>query len=73
MKTSTLLFLLTGQRCQTIHSIDLSKIQCLRDLFCITILQPIKRFKPGNQPLQSKAFPPERNLCIVSHPTEYIQ
>ena len=73
--TATLLFLLTGQRCQTIHSIDLSGIQSLPDMFRITILQPINTSRPGKhiQPLELKAFPTEPNLCIVSYLTEYIK
>ena len=74
-KTATLLFLLTGQRCQTIHSIELSGIQSLPDLFRITILQPVKTSKPGKhiQPLELKAFATEPNLCIVLHLSEYIK
>ena len=46
-KTTSLLYLLTGQRCQPMHSINLSGIQSLPDLFCITILQPCKTSKLG--------------------------
>ena len=47
LKTVTLLMPLTGQRCQTIHKIDLSFIQKLDNMFRITIQEPIKTSKPG--------------------------
>ena len=48
MQDSNAFILLTGQRCQTIHSLDLSGIQSLSDLFRITILHPIETANLGN-------------------------
>lgn len=47
LKTVTLLMLLTGQCCQTVHKIYLSFIQKFNDMFRITIQEPITTSKTG--------------------------
>lgn len=75
LKTVTLMFLLTGQRCQTIHAIDIRNIQQLPNMLHITISQPLKTTKAGKHqaPLELLAYPSDINLCIVTHLKEYLK
>lgn len=75
LKTTILLCLLTGQRCQTIFSIDLRYIQAMENRFRITIQQGLKQSKAGRhlEPIELMAFHEDKRVCIVEHLKEYIQ
>ena len=74
-KTVTLLCLVTGQRCQTIHTIDINKIQSFSDKMRITIHKPLKTTKPGKHqaPLELRHYPEEPKLCIVKTLSHYLE
>ena len=74
-KTVTLLCLVTGQRCQTIHTIDINMIQSLSDKMRITIHKPLKTTRPGKHqaPLELVHYPEEPKLCIVKTLSHYLE
>ena len=73
LETVTLLCLLTGQTCQTIHAIDIQNMQQLLNMIRITISQPLKMTKAGKHqaPLELLPYPSDRTLCVVTHLKEY--
>ena len=73
MKLTTLLALLTGQRCQTIHKLDINHMQQLPQKYIFTIEATLKQTKPGKhlEPIELVAFE-NKNLCIVEILNEYI-
>lgn len=75
MKTVCLLTVLTGQRCQTIHNIDINNIQMLPDFVRIIVSNPIKTTRPGHhpKPLEFKSYTHDRDLCIVSLLSVYLR
>ena len=74
LKTATLLSILTGQRCQTLHKIDINFIQTHTDMIHILIPEPLKTTRPGyhQAPLQLLAYPDNENLCVFRHLKEYL-
>ena len=74
-KTVTLLCLVTGQRCQTIHTIDINMIQSLSDKMRITIHKPFKTTKSGKHQAPSELlhYPKEPKLCIVKTLSHYLE
>ena len=75
LKTVTLLCLLTGQRCQTIHAVDIQNMQQLPNMIRITISEPLKTTKVGKHqaPLELLPYPSDINLCVVTHLKEYLK
>ena len=75
MNLATLLCLLTGQRCQTIHKIDANYIQLESDRCIITIPKVLKHTKAGNHqaPLVLKAYPSDKPICVLAYLQEYIK
>lgn len=73
-KLTMLLYLLTAQRCQTIHLIDVNYIQAMQGKFRITIQQKLKQTKPGRhiEPIELVEFTEDKKLCIVEHLQEYL-
>ena len=74
LKMTSLLCILTGQRCQTIHKIDISHTQQLPNLIRITIQDALKTTKPGRhiKPLELLAYNNDPDLCIVRLFNEYL-
>ena len=74
LKMTSLLCILTGQRCQTIHKIDISHIQHLPNMIRITIKDTLKTTKPGRdiKPLELLAYTNDPDLCIVRLFKEYL-
>ena len=74
LKTSTLLCLLSGQRCQTIHKFNIDFIQKLPTMYRISVREKLKHTKPGKhqEPFDFLAYPHDRRLCIMEYLTEYI-
>ena len=74
LKLTSLLCILTGQRCQTIHKIDISHIQQLPNVIRITIKDTLKTTKPGRhiKPLELLAYTNNPDMCIVRLFKEYL-
>ena len=75
MKTTFLLCLLSGQRCQTIKSLDIDHMNVLPDRYIFHINSKVKQTRPGKhvQPLEFIAYPNEEKLYVVRHLNEYIR
>ena len=74
LKVTMLLCILSGQRCQTIHEIDIQFIQKVNNMYRISIQTKLKQTKP-NKHLKGLEFPeylPDKSLCIVEYLTEYL-
>lgn len=74
LKVVMLLALLTGQRTQTIHCLDVNHMD-ISDKTCIFYLIRLqKQSKPGKhpKPIELKAFDQEHSLCIIRHLRAYI-
>lgn len=63
-----------GQRCQTIHQIEIGDIKVVGDELSIPIMGKIKQTRPGKQmaPLRFRPYR-EENLCIVTMLTVYLK
>lgn len=74
LKLTTLLCLLTGQRCQTLSKLDISYMQKLSDRYIFTINTNIKTSKPGRHiaPIEILDYSVDRRLCVVSLITLYL-
>lgn len=74
LKTTMLLALLSGQRCQTIHALDVSHMT-LTDENCIFYIQKLlKTSRPGKHlgRLEFRNFDEDKKLCIVTVLKEYV-
>lgn len=74
-KLAMLLCLTTGQRCQTIHLIDINALQALQGKFRLTITHKLKQTKPGRHidPIELMEFKDDGKLCVVEHLKEYLE
>ena len=72
-KLTMLIALLTGQRCQTIHKLDLTLMQKLPDKYVFAIGEKLKHTRPGKhqEPIELTRFT-DRDLCVVEHIVYYI-
>ena len=63
-----------GQRCQTIHQIEIPDISIAGGLLCIPVMGKIKQTRPGKHmgPLQFRPYR-EPNLCLISLLTHYLK
>ena len=70
-----LLCLLTAQRCQTLHFLDIKFIQELEAKYHITVLQKLKQSRPGQhlEPIVLLEFVPDRKHCVVTHLREHFK
>lgn len=75
LKLTMLLGLLTGQRCQTIHCMDIRFIQKINDCYRVTVQQKLKQTKVGRhlEPIDLLAFAEDSRVCIVLHLEEYLK
>lgn len=75
MKTTFLLCLLSGQRCQTIKLLYIDHMDVMADRYTFHVDSKVKQTRPGKHinPLEFIAYPNEENLCVVSHLNEYIR
>ena len=73
-KLSTLFLLVSAQRCQTLHLIELSDIKITRDKVFIAPNHFLKQSKPGKhlEMMVFKAYTKDDKLCIVKTLSEYI-
>ena len=74
-KTTMLLALLSGQRCQTLHLIKISNLTVTQNSVKIRITELLKQSRPGHhlQEIKIKAYAPDRRICIVTVLQEYIK
>ena len=75
LKLTMLLALLSGQRCQTLHLLNLEGMNLTAQQGTFRISEPIKTTKPGSKALQLKfvAYPADKQLCVVHHLGEYLE
>ena len=75
-KLCLLLVLLSGgQRCQTIHKIQVQDLKVTNDMLQIPIMGKIKQTRPRMHmaPLKFKPYIREDKLCVVTHLKHYLQ
>lgn len=73
-KTTMLLCLLTGQRCQTLTKLDINLMQILPDKIVFTVGEKLKTTRPGKhlEPIELISFNHDKTLCVVSHLQTYL-
>ena len=73
-KLTTLLALITAQRCQTLVKLDLDNMQELPDRIVFYIRDKLKTTRPGKHiaPIEILPYPADGKLCPVAHIREYI-
>ena len=73
-KLTTLLALITAQRCQTLVKLNINHMQNLPDRIVFQIRDKIKTTRPGKyiEPVEILLFPTDKKLCPVAHIREYI-
>jgi integrase len=74
-KLSVLFLLVSAQRCQFLHLVEIDDIIITKDKLVIHPNHLLKQSRPGFKPetISLDAYPSERNLCIVQCFHEYIQ
>lgn len=73
LKLTTLIALLTGQRCQTIRQLDLDLIQKLPSKYIFRIGSKLKHTQPGKHQELIELFQfSDKDLCVVEHIREYV-
>ena len=74
-KLAMLIALVSAQRTQSIHLLDLHFMKLSTDAMEFVIPGHIKQSRPGYkvQPVLLKAYPIDRHLCVVTHLKEYIE
>ena len=74
-KVVMLMALLTGQRAQTLHALDISSMEMTENKITFYITEVLKHTKPGRhqQPIEFVAFEQDPTLCIVSHIKGYLR
>ncbi|EDO43457.1 predicted protein [Nematostella vectensis] len=75
MKTTMLIALLSGKRCQTLHAFDISTMD-LTDKHCIFYIQELlKSSRPSKhfRRLELKAYENDKRLCVVTIIKEYVE
>jgi len=66
LKLTALLAILTGQRCQTLHLLDITNMQLLDDKCLFYIAQPVKQSTPNRhlKPIELLTYEDEQ-LCVI--------
>ena len=64
-----LLLLVTGQRGQTIHLLDLNNMSECNDSYIFTITEHLKQSRPGNliPVITLRAYHNDKSLCVYTH------
>ena len=75
LKTTMLLALLSGQRSQTIHGLDVNNMLLSKDTCTFFIMKTLKHSRKGKHqdPLEFKAFKQNINLCVVNLISNYLE
>ena len=73
-KLVMLVALVSAQRMQSIHLLDLQLMKTGTDMVEFAFPTHIKQSRPGykNSSLQLKAYPADPGLCVVTHLREYL-
>ena len=74
LKLVTLLALLTGQRCQTLHVLNVSDIMLSKNHVRIKVKELLKHTRPGKHLnlLTIRGYAPDRRLCLITLMQEYL-
>lgn len=74
-KLVMLLALLSGQRRQTLHALDIGSMQLTSETCTFVITSLLKTSRPGKHlsPVRFVEYKLDKNLCIIKHIEEYIQ
>ena len=75
LKLVTLCALVTGQRCQTIHSFNLDECTITPSKVTFYISKLLKHDAPGRRqsPIILPSFPDDNRLCVVTYIKQYIK
>lgn len=75
MKTTMLVASLSGQRCQTIHALDVNNMVLTKDRCTFYIQELLKTSRPGKHfgQLELRAYHPDKRLCVVTFLEEYVR
>ena len=75
LKTTMLLALLSGQRCQTLHFLSVSSMVMKPDSCVFTIHKLLKTSRPGKHVtnLTFTAYSPDNRLCPIVCLSEYVK
>lgn len=75
LKLSMLLCLLTRQRCQTIHNINIDYMKEMETGYRITIRENLKQTRVGKhlEPIELLRFREDPQLCVIEHLQEYLK
>ena len=74
MKTTMLVASLSGQRCQTIHALDVNDMVLTKDRCTFYIQELLKTSRPGKHfgKLELRAYHPDKRLCVFTFLEEYV-
>lgn len=74
LKLTMLLALVSAQKCQTLHLLDLANLSKGKS-FVFSFTEPLKHSKPGRPDpyLSLEPYPPDRRLCVITVLKEYIE
>ena len=75
LKTVALMALTSGQRCQTLHALEIDNMTITSSYCNFEITQLLKTSKPSNHFGQLKfiTYAPDENLCVVTCLKEYLK
>ena len=73
-KVTMLLLLLSGQRGQSIHLLDIRNMTLTKSSVTFRIGDPLKQTRPGKHigEIAVKAYAPDRRLCLITALSSYI-
>ena len=74
LKTIMLIALVTAQRGQSLHMLDMQFMTEFKDRFEFVLPFHVKQSRPGYEPpsIVLKAYPTDQSLCVFSHMKEYL-
>ncbi|XP_071483612.1 uncharacterized protein [Diadema antillarum] len=75
MKLCMLLALISTQRVQTLHCLNLDSMILKQSMVSFKVNEHLKQSRPGNFGLDIllKAYPPDRRLCVVTYIKAYLR
>ena len=73
IKLAALLLISSGQRVQTLEHLSIDNLFLSPDLAQFSIMTKLKHTKNKGTEVSFKSFPGNRNLCAVSHLSQYLQ
>ncbi|XP_022789131.1 uncharacterized protein LOC111328861 [Stylophora pistillata] len=75
LKVVTLMALLSGQHCQTLHTLPIDYMQLSSEKCVFSINSLLKTSRPGKNLacIEFQAYAPDVSLCIVKHLQQYLK